>query len=36
MCPFLTDIAGIRFDVMVTVRYNWYVRFDMLVIHRYH
>jgi len=36
MCPFFTDIAGIRFDVMVIIRYHWYMRFDMLVIHRYH
>ena len=36
MYPFFTDIAGIRFDLMVIVRYHWYMRFDMLVIHRYH
>jgi len=36
MCPFFTDIAGIMFDVMVIVRYHWYMRSDMLVIHRYH
>jgi hypothetical protein len=36
MFPFFTDIAGIMFDVMVIVRYYWYMRFDMLVIYRYH